>query len=66
MINKLSSNGIPSAVFYKQPFNTSKIYKNKKYYPVSEKISKQILSLPMHPYLKDEDIINISDIVSKS
>ena len=32
-------------------------------FPITENISKRILSLPMHPYLTEEDTNNICDIV---
>ena len=61
----LKSKNIPTAVYYPIPLNEHKPY-NK--YPVSKGgldvtyyLSKNVLSLPMHPYLKEDDIIYISD-----
>ncbi|MFQ6610320.1 MAG: DegT/DnrJ/EryC1/StrS family aminotransferase, partial [Fidelibacterota bacterium] len=30
-------------------------------FPVSEKVSQQIFSIPMHPYLRDDQISTITD-----
>jgi len=64
----LKSKNIPTAVYYPIPLNEHKPY-NK--YPVSKSgldvtyyLSKNVLSLPMHPYLKEDDIIYISDNIS--
>ena len=61
----LKSKKIPTAVYYPIPLNEHKPY-NK--YPVSKGgldvtyyLSKNVLSLPMHPYLEEDDIIYISD-----
>ena len=60
----LKSKSIPTAVYYPIPLNEHKPY-NK--YPVSKGgldvtyyLSKNVLSLPMHPYLKEDEIIYIS------
>tara|TARA_Y100000590_G_C15373270_1_gene883403 strand:- start:494 stop:799 length:306 start_codon:yes stop_codon:yes gene_type:complete len=59
IITSLSHEGIPSMVYYKIPVHLQKGYEKYGYgngdFPVSEKISDKILSLPMHPYLKKED-----------
>ena len=59
IISSLNQEGIPSMVYYKIPVHLQKGYEKYGYsqgdFPVSEKISNKILSLPMHPYLKKED-----------
>jgi UDP-2-acetamido-2-deoxy-ribo-hexuluronate aminotransferase len=56
---KLKEEGIPTAIYYPKPLHLQTAFKDLKYgegsFPVSEKISKRIFSLPMHPYLKEED-----------
>ncbi len=42
---------IPTAIYYPTPLNKLKIFKSKYKAPISEKISKEVLSLPMSPYL---------------
>jgi len=64
----LKSRNIPTAVYYPIPLNEHKPY-NK--YPVSKfgldvtyYLSKNVLSLPMHPYLKEDEIIYISQNIN--
>ncbi|MBR7150074.1 MAG: DegT/DnrJ/EryC1/StrS family aminotransferase, partial [Oscillospiraceae bacterium] len=53
--NYLSEKGIPSMVYYPRPLHRQTAYLHLGYeegsLPVSEKLSKFVLSLPMHPYL---------------
>ena len=60
-ISRLKDNKIPNAVYYPKPLNLQKAFINSfNYYeiklPVSEKISKSIFSIPMHPYLGEKDV----------
>lgn len=59
----LSDQGIPTAVFYPTPIHLSTAYQGLKYevgdFPISESIAKKIMSLPMHPYLKKDQIDQI-------
>ena len=57
LIARLNDENIPTVVYYKKPFHKLGLYKNliKSNYIISEKISKTILSLPLHPYLKNSD-----------
>jgi dTDP-4-amino-4,6-dideoxygalactose transaminase len=49
----LKAKGIPTAVYYPIPLSQQKGYKHypSAPTPVSEKIAKTVISLPMHPYL---------------
>lgn len=57
---ELSAQNIPTAVYYPKPLHLQMAYAdlghNPGDFPVSENISGQILSLPMHPYLDDETL----------
>ncbi len=57
---KLKEKGVPSAVHYPIPLHLQEAFKYLGYkkgdFPVSEKISKEIMSLPMNPYLSNEEI----------
>ena len=71
IIESLNNEGIPSMVYYKIPAHLQKGYELYEYergdFPITEKISDRILSIPMHPYLKkvDQDkIINILNSIS--
>ncbi len=64
---QLKSFGIPTAVYYSKPLHLQDAFKNAGYkegdFSVSESISKRIFSLPMHPYLADDDIKRICKIL---
>lgn len=51
----LKAEGIPSAIYYPIPLSRQKAYADypSTPVPVSEKLSKTVISLPMHPYLDE-------------
>jgi dTDP-4-amino-4,6-dideoxygalactose transaminase len=55
LIGDLKAKGIPTAVYYPIPLSQQKGYKHfpSAPTPVSEKISKTVVALPMHPYLDE-------------
>ena len=65
IIKLLNNEEIPCAVFYRVPFSENSVYKSmiQESFPISESISKRILSLPMHPYLDLDDINKITSII---
>ena len=56
----LKEKGIPTAVHYPMPLHMQECFSYLNYkegdFPISEKISKEIMSLPMNPFLTDEEI----------
>ncbi len=67
---KLKLKNVPTAVYYPIPLNEHKPYNQ---YPVSKaglettyKLSKTVLSLPMHPYLQEKDIIYITQSICEA
>ncbi len=58
LISYLEEKGIPTAIYYKVPLHMQRAFEYLGYkrgdMEVSERISDHILSLPMHPYLKEE------------
>lgn len=52
----LKENGIPCGAYYPRPVHTQTAYAkwNTRQLPVCEKLSKTVLSIPMHPYLDTE------------
>ena len=65
----LKGTGIPTAVHYPMPLHLQECfhYLNLKQggYPSSEAVSKEVMSLPMNPFLTDEEIAHISRSVQK-
>lgn len=64
----LSDNGIPSMIYYPVPLHMQKAYRyhyNEGDFPVSELIAREIISLPMHTELTDEQIDYICSHIMK-
>ena len=65
--NELKNNNIPSVVYYPISGHLQSGYKYLKYkkgdFPVSEDLGAKILSLPMHPYLEEDDIKKIARVI---
>ena len=56
-MSNLASQNIPSMIYYRIPLHLQKVFKKFGYkkgdFPISEKVSKQVFSIPMHPYLNN-------------
>lgn len=66
----LKDKGIPTAVYYPKPLHQQTAYKH---YPVAgngipvcEDLAGRVISLPMHPYLSDEQIAYITETFRES
>jgi dTDP-4-amino-4,6-dideoxygalactose transaminase len=60
----LGAKGIPTAVYYPKPLHLQTAYATLGYrkgaFPVSESAARRIVSLPMHPYLSDDQVTRIA------
>ena len=60
ILDKMAKAGIHCAVHYPVPLHLQKVYKKLGYkkgdFPIAEQVSKEILCLPMHPFLTKEQI----------
>jgi dTDP-4-amino-4,6-dideoxygalactose transaminase len=58
--NRLKDAGIPTAVYYPMSLHQQKAFESLNYktgdFPVSEECANLIFSLPMHPYLQDDEL----------
>lgn len=64
--NELLKKGIQTQIHYPIPIHQQKAYLNScknVRLPVTEEICKEILSLPMNQFLKDDDVIYISEMI---
>lgn len=65
----LKANNIPHNVYYPLPLHFQKAYQDARYsagmFPVSEELCKQVISLPMHTELTNEDMDVIVNAVKK-
>jgi len=63
----LKQAGIPSVVYYRIPCHLSKAFEHLGYkegdMPESERASKRIFSLPMHPYIEGDFAEQVADVV---
>ena len=61
---RLKAAGVPSNVYYPRPMHLQSAYleygDGEGSLPVAEQLSKVVLSLPMHPYLSDEEVDQVS------
>jgi dTDP-4-amino-4,6-dideoxygalactose transaminase len=62
---RLKAAGIPSMVYYPRTMSrqTAFSHLNQKPCPVADRLSKTVLSLPMHPYLTDEEIETVASLI---
>lgn len=65
---KLQDAGIPTAVHYPIPLHKQPVFAEyaTMQLPVAENVAAKVMSLPMHPYLKNNDIENIVSILISS
>ena len=67
LMQHLLDNGIPCAIYYPIPLHSQKAYLDTRYkeedFPVTNQLVKEVLSLPMHTELDDEQIAFITQTV---
>ena len=68
MLNSLKDKDIPSVSYYSVPLHLQPVFKSLGHkegdFPVAEKVATQCLSLPMSPYLSEEDQNKVIDAIS--
>ena len=66
---KLKAKGIPTAVHYPLPLHLQECFEylgyNKGDFPMSEIVSREIMSLPMNPYVSDEEIDSVGFMLNE-
>ncbi|HKY69755.1 MAG TPA: DegT/DnrJ/EryC1/StrS aminotransferase family protein [Gammaproteobacteria bacterium] len=66
---QLSAANIPTVIYYKKPLHQQKAYAH---FPCADKLENStilcntVLSLPMHPYLTDEQVLYITNAITKA
>jgi len=67
ILKQLHDSGVFAGIHYPVPIHQQKVYQNMNFaklnFPVSTKIAKQIISLPMFPEMTDEETANVSEIL---
>lgn len=64
----LESAGIPSMIYYPVPLHLQKAYRKQEFpegsFPVTEQLSKTVLSLPIHTEITDHQVKYIANVIS--
>jgi dTDP-4-amino-4,6-dideoxygalactose transaminase len=67
LISKLNSNDIFPAIFYPQPLHLISTFRRDGFkegdFPIAEKISSEVLSLPVHPGIKENDVEKVYKVI---
>jgi len=66
LAHELAGRGIETAIYYPMPIHRQPLYQNLGYQdqlPVSERVAREVLSLPVHPALTREDSKYISQVL---
>jgi len=67
LVKYLNENGVPCGVYYPVPLHSQKAYADSRYneadFPVTNELVKEVISLPMHTELDDEQIQFITKLV---
>ncbi|AXC11739.1 UDP-4-amino-4-deoxy-L-arabinose--oxoglutarate aminotransferase [Acidisarcina polymorpha] len=67
---EMKRRGVPTAVHYPEALHLQPAYSSLGYregdFPVAEAAAKHVVSLPMHPYLSDEDLVSVAKMVAES
>jgi UDP-2-acetamido-2-deoxy-ribo-hexuluronate aminotransferase len=67
LLDHLQGKGIPCAIYYPIPLHSQKAYADSRYkeedFPVTNQLCKEVIALPMHTELDDEQIQFIADSV---
>ena len=62
---RLKTNGIPSMVYYPRTMSrqTAFAHLGQEPCPVADRLSQTVLSLPMHPYMTDEELETVASLI---
>ena len=65
--DKLKNEGIPSMIYYEKPMHKQDAFSeldfNNNDFEVTNGLCDTVLSLPMHPYLREEDVDAVCDVI---
>ena len=68
VMNRLKDAGIPTAIYYPKPLHLQTAFSYLGYakgdFPIAEKVSERIFSVPMHPYLTEEEQTRIAACIT--
>ena len=67
-MKRLENNGIKSKIYYPIPLHKQKLYIDLGYtdnLPISEKVAKEVLSIPIHPSVNKTDLELIANLIKQ-
>ena len=68
LLSELAGAGVPTAIYYPKPLHLQQAFRGAsepRRCPVAETVSEKILSIPNHPYLREEDVQQVVQAVRK-
>lgn len=70
LIRAFDLHSIPTSIFYRKPMHKQKAFESmfkydSHYYPNSIELADTVLSLPIHPYMSEDEIVKVSEIIRK-
>ncbi len=69
LVARLTERGIGSMCYYPVPLHVQKAFENLGYkmgdFPISEQLSREVLSLPMYPELTDEQVNTVGEVITE-
>lgn len=63
-MKKMKEENVETGIHYK-PIHTMSLYKKKLNLPITERVGKQIVTIPIHPNLSENDVDKITRLVNK-
>jgi dTDP-4-amino-4,6-dideoxygalactose transaminase len=64
-MDSLRNSGIETRIYYPKPLNEVGIYKSEIYLPICNKVSKEIVSIPVHDGLTKAELKKIAETINK-
>lgn len=68
--DRLKAKGIPTSIYYPVCLHEQPVYADLGYpkgsFPVAEQAAREVISLPMHPWLTEEDLGQVADAVREA
>ncbi len=65
----LTENEIPTAIHYPSPLHLQPVFKYLGYkegdFPQAERAAKEVISLPMYPFLSEDDVVRVAEAIAK-
>ncbi|MCH1430149.1 MAG: DegT/DnrJ/EryC1/StrS family aminotransferase [Chlamydiales bacterium] len=70
IMESMKSKGVPTGIYYPRIMPAQEMYQHLDYtpgdFPVAEKAASEVLSLPMHPYLTQDEQLNVVNSLKES